>query len=721
MKKFIIILTLLNISDLLASKLLGSNTSPKSSSEQKKLVDKYHQMREKNDTVLTKVNNSTLTINFQSSSNMLDNLIKMWKAEPIYEKFKAKLESYQPCHANALTQSWTKPSKLNGPLWRNETIKCGTESQLTPDEFRRFVIKQFEKMTTKILINTKMIHPGSSIKPLKWLAIGTFSPDSDIDTVANIFESSQNQFLRKIVAEVRAKSLFDALGIAMYNAPTGHNFDTESYIDVTVDLKKDEYEKRIKDPGYQNLAFTLALTQIARQLHHEIEIKNTKIYSYDDFSGALRDSALIPLLTDAKKVASETAPKVDQKENIKEYLPIINHLAEKIAATSDHAKVSKLKGILGAYFPEAYYTREALAHVCYSDDRYSQVLLQMITDHLKNNNKISPENIDDFKQKTITPNKFIYAVSALENLGYFFHKLDKKETPYEALKNASKYFFRIARALAGYWGVVFHYDTFSQSKETSDKAHKERLYVKNIFEIASKLERLKRGFLPFSSPKEAEQILANVDQAFPSKKQLSAIQTKAKELEKHLLAKQIYGLHIDLIATKAQKIETLKRLAGKYQSAIIWETNSFHIAKSISELQKPAALEFASLLNLIIGANSDNTPEVLEHKKAAEQKLKDNGVLNIWNITQPINSTQPIAMKDVDPVKFKNFLNGLTLFIKHTLEDYQATSNPKFTFGAINLATDAKTEIEAAKASKAATTPTVAVQGVPKTPPTGKK
>ena len=629
------------------------------------------------------VNNALLDIHFSSGENILKNLQEMWKNEPKFQEFKSNLAAnYRECALKAQAENWTKST------WRSDrNIKCG-KSTLNPDEFRRFVIKQFEEMTTNILVRTKMIRPDSSEPPLKWLAIGTLSPDSDIDTVANNHGNNQNQYLPKIVAEVRAKSLFDALGLAMFGRPTGYNFDTESYIDVTTDLKKSEYEERIKNSNYQNLAFTLAFAQIVRQLHHEIKLSGSKIYSYDDFKKSLEDSSLRSLLEDAYKFSGKTEPDDDQTENIKKYLPIINHLAQKIASTSTPEEISKLKGILGAYFPESYYTREALAHVCYSDDRYSQVLLQMIDTHLKdvkNNNKISAENIDEFKQKTITPNKFIYAVSALENLGYFFHKLDGKSTPYEALKNASKYFFRIARALAGYWGVVFHYDTFEQSKETSDAQHNERLYVKSLFEIASKLERLKRGFLPFSSPKEAEKIFANVNQAFPTKEPLSPIKVKAKELENHLLAKQIYGLHIDLIATKAEKIQTLKRLAEKYKSVVIWknETKSFEIIESISHIEeKTAALGFASLLNLIIGAETK-----IETKHEIEKSLSQEMTLPFWE--------SKIPPEKISNENFLKFLNELTLFIKHTLEDYKKI-HEGFEYRATNLADDTEKEIAAA-------------------------
>jgi hypothetical protein len=187
-------------------------------------------------------------------------------------KFERKLGNVGQCNDYAKTRSWLE--------WRNSQEPCGEKKN--PDEFRRYVIGALERTVAHILEKTgsieKIVTDNLTHKrrSIDWLAIGTPGPSSDIDTVARDVGKQGARYLPKIVAEVRAKSLFDALGLVLYGKPTGVAFDTESYIDVTDDLNKQSYEARIQKPLYKNLAITLAFTQVARQLQHGINLYNPK-------------------------------------------------------------------------------------------------------------------------------------------------------------------------------------------------------------------------------------------------------------------------------------------------------------------------------------------------------------------------------------------------------------------------------------------------------------
>jgi hypothetical protein len=603
--------------------------------------------------------------------------------QPQKMKFEKKLGNLGQCNDYAKTRSWLE--------WRNSQEPCGEKKN--PDEFRRYVIGALERTVTHILEKTGVVETilTHKAKSIDWLAIGTPGPSSDIDTVARDVGKQGEKYLPKIVAEVRAKSLFDALGLVLYGKPTGVAFDTESYIDVTDDLTKQSYEARIQKPLYKNLAITLAFTQVARQLHHGINLYNGKshsLYTYNDFETQFAESKFIDILRDAHGFSEITFPAPDPAENIRKYLPIINYLAVKSATLPDELERAKIKGILATYFPESYFARESLAHVCYSDDRYSQLLLKLITSYWHTHTKeksggIPPDVIENLKGQTITPNPFIYSVSALENLGYFFHKLDKEKRPYEALKNASKYFFRVARAFAGYWKVKEE-DIDHSSKPDKEKSQEER-YVANLYQIASKLERLKRGFLPFSSPLYIESLLKGV------RKSLNDAQIKE-------YANTLYALYSNIYMSQDDKLNSLKSMETVFQGLIKYDEQlkrfdlsepsknapvvpimrkknmsaknikmGQQINQTIQDKSKASILELVSLMNLIVGIDNDS-------KNMKLQKIRKDSELQgleapTWNLAR-LNT-----LGNLTDVEFKAFLNDLVLFMRHTLEDFSQKNN----------------------------------------------
>ena len=227
------------------------------------------------------------------------------------------------------------------------------------------------------------------------------------------------------------------MGVAVFGDATGVIFDTESYIDVVDDLKTG-YEQSLSRKYYRNLELTLGFVQIARQLTHGIHTKDdVEIFTWEDFRKIWNGSSLEGVLDDAFSFSQATSPKENLKENLEVYLPIANYLAQKYYFSSDREKPF-VAGILGSYFPEAYYTKSSLAHVCYSDDRYGQLFLSLIQKELKDKETISSKRIAEIKSSEdfikLTP--FVYLVSSIENMGYFFHKLDKGSDFYSSLKNS---------------------------------------------------------------------------------------------------------------------------------------------------------------------------------------------------------------------------------------------------------------------------------------------
>ncbi len=717
---------------------------------------------------VTSITKEKFTNIFENSgSDLYDKLIDLWKTKAPFktefEKVRTRLRRFGTCHQNA-DYSENPSTGKNWTAWRYDKTSCPTEnlkesdwkilkmeigSSILPDHFRRLTMSSFERAVGIGMSGLGIINDPSHLtadqkrRHIVWAAIGTPGPASDIDTVAN-YHPSEEKILPKIVIETMAKSLFDTFGIAMYNQATGVNFDTESYIDVTADLDKQKYMRRIASPVYKNLSFTLALVQIVRQLEHGIYIqvaKNStpteekKVFDLEMLTKAWKNSLANRLLTDAK--AAEHTTRVDgtAKEKIKKYLPIINHLARKAGKLeeTDDLAASKIKGILGTYFPEAYYTREALAHVCYSDDRYSQLLLSKASEYLKKSETIKEEEVDEFKASAITPDYFIYLVSALENFGYFLHKINGDKSAYESLKESSKYLFRIARALAGYWEINVDLEMERPSRVVQNPTVKDnrKKYVVTLFEIASKLERLKRGFLPFSSIDDLKRSLVKIESVFEGRlsNHEGSKRDRANLYSTHQIASKIFQAHVDIYLSKKQKEDKLKEVIEKLNLVVVWneELKMFDLAPSLVEsrteaeieaeqdridnlsvkekkiavaeklkisFKRAAALEFASLLNLVIGVANDSG-SMKKQKIVEEAKLQQSTDMPYWRVNKKdanIFSFSKQRAFTASPIQLQEFLKGLNSFLIYTVANYQKKNT--FTFQSVGLNAVAEKEIK---------------------------
>lgn len=694
----------------------------------------------------------------KSGPGLYDALLDLWTTKTPFktefDKVKARLTRFGVCHENAnysegsLTgKSWMewRYSKASCPkeLLKESDwtiLKLGQSSSILPDNFRRLAMSSFERAVGVGLSEVHLVKNPAELtverkkRHLVWAAIGTPGPGSDIDTVAN-YHPDEEKPLPKIVIETMAKSLFDALGIAMYNEATGVNFDTESYIDVTADLDKEKYTRRIVNPVYKNLGFTLALLQVVRQLEHGIYIQTAKdaphteekkVFDLAMLNKAWDKSAAKTLLVDATATEETTRVTGTAKEKIKKYLPIINHLARRAGGLEESSdlEASKIKGILGTYFPEAYYSREALAHVCYSDDRYSQLLLSKASDMLKKGDTITEEDAVAFKASAITPDYFIYLVSALENFGYFLHKVNGDKTAYESLKESSKYLFRIARALAGYWAIDVDAEMENPSRRVLNPTVKDnrKQYIVTLFEIASKLERLKRGFLPFSSIDDLKKVIAKIENVFEGRMGNQERQTRdgASIFSNFKIARSIYLAHINIFLSKTQKEDKLKQAIEKMNLVVIWneEKKRFDLAPGLIEsrtqeeldaeqeridglsvkekraaaseklkiaFKRSSAMEFVSLLNLIIGIDN-NSAGMKKQKMIEEAKLQQNTDFPNWRVSKQDSNAFTFSKErafTASAAQLREFLKGLNSFLIYTTANYQKKNT--FTFAPVGL------------------------------------
>lgn len=696
----------------------------------------------------------------ESGPNLYRELIDLWKTKTPFkaefDKVKVRLTRFGECHTQSdhsqspsTKLAWTdkerrysktscRKDQLKASDWTILQLKNGQD--ILPDHFRRLAMSSFERAVGAGLSGVHLVKNPAELtverkkRHIVWAAIGTPGPGSDIDTVAN-YHPDEEKPLPKIVIETMAKSLFDALGIAMYDQATGVNFDTESYIDVTADLDKAKYMERIRNPVYKNLGFTLALLQIVRQLEHGIYIQTEKdsphteekkVFDLVMLNKSWEKSSAKTLLVDA--TAAEATTRVDgtAKQKIEKYLPIINHLARKAGELeeTDDLAASKIKGILGTYFPEAYYTREALAHVCYSDDRYSQLLLSKASDMLKKGDTITEEDAAAFKASAITPDYFIYLVSALENFGYFLHKVNGDKSAYESLKESSKYLFRIARALAGYWAIDVDAEMENPSRRVPNPTVKDnrKQYIVTLFEIASKLERLKRGFLPFSSIDDLKKAITKIENVFEGRMsdQEHSKRDRANLFSNFKIASKIYSAHIDIFLSKQQKETKLKEVIEKMNLVVVWneEKKMFDLAPGLIEsrtqeeldteqeridgmsvkekkaaaseklkvaFKRSSAMEFVSLLNLIIGIDN-NSAGMKKQKMVEEAKLQQNTDFPNWRVNKQDSNVFTFSKErafTASAAQLREFLKGLNSFLIYTTANYQKKNT--FTFTPVGL------------------------------------
>jgi hypothetical protein len=572
----------------------------------------------------------------------------LWSTPQLVHIFKDTqnaLEAYEKCAENSHSKQWLE--------WRYSRKKC--EGELSVDGFRRAVIQQH---FTEAVNRALQALERSSVA---WNAIGTQGPGSDIDIVAYAKEGGHEGVK---ITEITAKVLFDTLCIALYGKTSGETFDTESYIDVTKDLGE-KYKKLIKDKDYQNLAFTLSQVQVFRQLEHPIVFQDAPIFSWKNYMGLWKNTPFLTIVSDAQRFNEYGKPLDGALKNLGHSLPLVYRLSQAFYEVETPLKKAIVAGIQGTYFPEGYFTNESLKHVCYSDDRYSQLLLRLIQKKLETKDSLTPEDIDALIQNEslegITP--FVYAVSAGENIGYFLHKINDAQDVFGALVNASKYLFRVARALCSYMQI----DTDAPPRSWKNSAQE---YAYRLFEVSSKFERLKRGVVPFTTQKDIQNILYGALKSFK-------VSTPSLEALSHA----IYNLFMKQWAKSSVKKEAMSDLGVDiHRFGIFWNDESgAYEADDINDAKKrEAAQKLLALLNLAIGSENKISEE---QKNKETEALQKSALLPLWQKDGQIKykKISQASVKD-----FRDFFVGLILFYRDVIiEDYAKTS--RHTFNPLNL------------------------------------
>ena len=583
-----------------------------------------------------------------TEKNIVQMSKKLWatpQLSHILKDTQNALEVYGKCGDNAYSKLWSS--------WRNSPESCGSSRSV--DDFRRTVV--LHHFTNAVNSALQVLEAA----PVTWTAIGTLGPGSDVDIVACAKEREQEGVK---IAEMRAKVLFDTLCVAIYGKTAGEAFDTECYVDVVYNLRGD-YRKLIQNKTYQNLAFTLSQVQVFRQLEHPISFQGNPIFSWKNYIALWSNASFQHIVLDARRFNEYVKPREGALKNLGHYLPIAYQLAQAFHETHKAIAKAIIAGIQGTYFPEGYYTNEALKHVCYSDDRYSQLLLTLIRKELETRESLSIEDIEALIEKEnldgITP--FVYAVSAGENLGYFLHKLHDAEDALSGLINASKYLFRVARALCSYLQI----DTDAPTKNWKDSSQE---YAYRLFEMSSKFERLKRGVVPFTTQQDIHKILYG---------SLKSFKISTARLE--TLSHAIYSLFIQNWSKLGVKKDEMSALGIDVQRfGIFWddESSAYEVDAMNDGNKKDAAHKLAALLNLAIGVESKMSDEQVDREARA---LKKSVLLPLWQKGGEIHYKK---LSQVSAGDFKDFFVGLILFYRDIIiKDYAKTS--KHTFKPLNL------------------------------------
>jgi hypothetical protein len=584
-------------------------------------------------------------INERNIINISKRLWSTTQLAPILEDTQKALESYGACAEKSYSKQWME--------WRNSKEKCG--KGLSVDGFRRAVIQQhFTKAVNRAV-------QALGRPPVEWNAIGTQGPGSDIDMVSCAKDVGNEEFQ---ITEITAKILFDTLCVALYGKTSGEIFDTESYIDVTKNLGK-KYQSLMGDKVYQNLAFTLCQVQVFRQLKDPVVFQGEPIFSWKNYVGLWKNVPFLKIVSDAQRFNEYGKPRDGALENLGHYIPIVHRLSQAFHEVKNPLDKAIVSGIQETYFPEGYFTNESLKHVCYSDDRYSQFLLSFIRDTFETQDSLTSEEIEAFVQKEnlrgVTP--FVYAVSAGENIGYFLHKLSNSQDAFGALVNASKYLFRVARALCSYLKV----DTDAPPRRWKDSSEE---YAYRLFEVSSKFERLKRGVIPFTTQKDIHTIVYGALKSF-----------KISKANLETLSHAIYSLYIKKWAKSGIKKEAMSDLGiDIHRFGVFWndERGAYEADDMNDEEKSEAALRLVALLNLAIGSEN----KVSEEQKIKEEEaLQETALVPLWHKDEEIKYKRVSQMSADD---LKDFFVGLILFYRDVIiKDYAKTF--KHTFKPLDL------------------------------------
>jgi hypothetical protein len=265
------------------------------------------------------------------------------------------------------------------------------------------------------------------------------------------------------------------------------------------------------------------------------------------------------------------------------------------------------------------------------------------------------------------------------------------------------------------------------------------------------LERLKRGFLPFSSIDDVQKIITKIQEDFISTKEKVirglmkenhankyAGATTKKLFNNALLAYRIYTVHLNIYLSKTEKETKLQEIAQSFGNMIRWRNNQFDLAEEsvmdgrpIKEIQKEqedidlmptspekrekikgklekffkkraAALELASLFNLIIGIDN-NTPAMQAQKNIEEQRFKEESKIPLWRSgASSAHEVELLSTRTLTPEQFSSFLSKFNSFLKYTVDDYKTRKASKFKFSPVELKVKAVKEIDIANVLPAA-------------------
>jgi len=491
--------------------------------------------------------------------------------------------------------------------------------------------------------------------------------------------------VQKDCGEIVAKVLFDLLMVHIFKSTSGEFFDAEAYTSPNDQIntywkplvertKKKELDADDRSELIQYVNVSLVLTQLqtVRFLDKPLVYKGTTILSWPAFKLFWRGKRFSRLQRDAEHFAASTVIKATSEDPRSQLtlhrLKDIVSLTQVIDEETNPAQIHQLNLMRQSYYPEAYYTNGAYLQVCYSDDPNSQAFVTAATRELTQGHSIlTHEDLAAIRRTEglVALPSFEYAISIAENLAYAIHKLKEGEdNPQDSLfirfLNASKYLLRVARGLEGYAktnpGVV-------------DVRH-----LKKLSDFSFQLERLKRGFPPFTSVKEIKHFL---DTAFKTLEQASS------KLDAGYYAEELCKIAFDLWATPEVKISKIRNMNFPISKFVIelrkdkpgrkwFLVESRLIASAFkndtSRQKAEAASRVALLLNYISGLETHRNEVMKRATKAEQVQLEETlkvPFLNGGKTLSDLKSTK--AQADA----FKTFVNGLIQMVHDVIQDLE--------------------------------------------------
>jgi hypothetical protein len=504
-------------------------------------------------------------------------------------------------HHTPLLNSCKKEIGHPWTIWRDKP-RC-EEGEQTPDQVRTALIK------SKIFgLIAQSMDKDFSIQGIKGTAIGTPGPRSDIDLSIDCTQCTLPNTIDGLRVTLLAKIMYDLLVIHLFDQGSGVLFDTETYIDPIPFMRK-HYQNIRSNRHYQNAAITLSQIQLARQLKHGLRL-GAESFTMKDYLQHW-PKMLLPLLKDAMLFEGLTHPLEDEIHNLARNVKILATLSKRLDRNEEGAYENFLiLGIMKTFFPESYYTNEALVDVCYGQTKYSQLFRRHVEEKLKDPHSTGQlTDLTEIYQELIVLDEFIFLVSALENLAYFFHKIDNQKSAEEALANAGKYYLRVVRSLISYWKI--NPDEFQKRSKRSAGEKYATLY--KHYQLAQHFERLKRKELPISTVEDVHNIFKNVISQF-----------HIKQLDPEDISQETYTLFASVFATSVYKKERLDELMSSlYEKVgIYFEEDRFQVSSMQNTQKYEAASDLCLLLNLVIEYNLRDEASQKAVKRYSEEHLK---------------------------------------------------------------------------------------------------